>query len=390
MKIRPYKLIVCALLISAITMLYNKIQLDFNPAVEGFFILKGTYGYWLELTDDLTPEDAPQLLWALPLYPFKKVVTPTLKTNERGSHLDFKWDKKGGRGFIRNNWSDGRKLVINLGRFRETNGKYPSGLFIGGGLPPSDPDYRFLNNDATGMTYFNGLRWFHVWCNVNEGIVSPSAPFQPSYPADWQFRGSWIREDKGTDLTIESSHTLTLTGVPLDFNRMLFYTIGNKYVILATKITNRGTVPVSMQYLYGDEPWVGNFGSSAGDVGWDAKGLLLSEHELDTKRSSFIGMFDYGNQLAGETHTFTGIANFIEWDHAEPPDKAYVSNFSGGTMQGPKPMPLVSTTNRFIGLQWGPRTLNPGESFNFTIAVGMADNDTKTGMPKPPKTELNH
>jgi hypothetical protein len=103
-----------------------------------------------------------------------------------------------------------------------------------------------------------------------------------------------------------------------------------------------------------------------------------------------MGMFDYGNPLAGETHTFTGMANFIEWDKAGRPDKAYVSNFNGGTMQGPKPMPLTSQTNRFIGLQWGPRTLNPGESFSFIIAVGMADNNPKTGMPILPKTELNN
>jgi hypothetical protein len=378
-------------LIGCSTLLLTKVTFLFHDDIEGLFILAGEKGAWFEMTDDLTPEDAPRLLWGKPLYPFRSIVASTGNNKKPDSRLDFRWNKREGRGFIRSNWIDGRKLVINLGRFRESNGKYPSGLFIGGGLPPSDPDYQFLNNEATGMTFFDGKRWFHVWCNVNEGILSPSAPFLTSYPSDWEFAGSWIRENDGTNLTIESKHHLILAGVPLDLNRLLFYTSGNTYVILTTEITNRGTTPSSIQYLYGDEPWIGDFGSSAGDVGWSEHGLLLTEQEVDVKQNTFIGMFDYGNPLAGEAHHFTGIANFIEWnrDEHERPDKAYVSNFSGGTMHGSKPMPLVSSSNRVIGLKWGPRTLNPGESLHFSIAVGMADNDPKTGMPVKPKTGLN-
>ena len=52
-------------------------------------------------------------------------------------------------------------------------------------------------------------------------------------------------------------------------------------------------------------------------------------------------------------------------------------------------MPLVSRTNRFIGLQYGPHILQPGESFSFTIAVGMAGRDPLSGFPIKPKTGLN-
>lgn len=390
MKIRRHLLLTSAILISVLALLFTKIELDFSMPYEGFFILEGEKSYWLELTDDLMPEDAHRLLWGMPLYPFRNVVTSSSQPAERDSRIDFRWEKKKGCGFIRNSWRDGRKLVINLGRFREGNGKRTSGLFIGGGLPPSDPDYRFLNNDATGMTFYNGQRWYHIWCNVNEGLLSPSSPFQPSYPSDWEFKGSWVRENDGTDLTIESRHSLVLAGVPLKLQRLLFYRSGDRHVILTTEISNAGSVPASFVYLYGDEPWIGDFGSSAGDVGWTEKELLLTERDIDLKRNSFIGMFDYGNPLAGEIHNFSGAANFIEWDKDIPPDKAYVSNFSGGTMQGKKPMPLTSNSNRFIGLQWGPLTINPGESFHFSIAVGMADNDPETGMPVKPETKLNH
>jgi len=389
MKPKRFFLIAAAAASACIALLVTKIEFNFAPTAEGFFILEGEKGHWLELTDDLVPEDAARLIWAMPRNPFSKTEESSKCIDQSQACIDFKWDKALGRGFIRNIWPDGSKLVINLGRFRDSNGKYPSGIFIGGGLPPSDPDYRYLNSEETGMTYFDGRRWYHVWCNANEGLVSPFQPMIPSYPSDWAFKGSWVRENNGKDITIESKHRLKLNGVPLDATRMLFYSAGNSYVILVTEFTNRGTVAVPLQYMYGDEPWVGNFGSSAGDVGWMDRELILTERQIDTKKHAYFGMFDYGNELAGEDHNFTGIANFIEWPRDERPDKAYISNFSGGVINPDKAVPLVSRTNRFIGLQYGPLMLKPGESFTFTIAVGMAGRDPKTGFPVKPKTGLN-
>jgi hypothetical protein len=389
MKLKPLLLIAAAALTVCIALLATKIEFDFDPSIDGFFILKGDNGHWLKLTDDLVPEDALRLVWAMPHYPFRTKVESVKCVDSTRPCIDFKWDKKRGRGFIRNTWPDGSKLVINLGRFKDSNGKYPSGLFIGGGLPPSDPDYQYLNSEETGMTYFDGRRWYHVWCNSNEGILSPFEQLAPSYPSDWTFKGSWVRENSGRDLTIESRHSLTLTGVPIDVKRMLFYTAGTSYVTLAAAFTNRGTVAVPFVYMYGDEPWIGDFGSSAGDVGWMERELILVEREIDTQQHTYFGMYDYGNELVGEDHHFTGIANFLEWERGSRPDKAYISNFGGGVINPDKVVPLVSRTNRFIGLQYGPLMLKPGETFSFTIAIGMAGKDPKTGFPVKPKTGLN-
>jgi len=325
----------------------------------------------------------------MPLYPFRKRVESAKCVDTSVPCIDFKWNKSRGRGFIRNTWPDGRKLVINLGRFKDSTGKIPSGLFIGGGLPPSDPDYHMTNKEAAGMTYFDGQRWFHIWCNANEALIPPSSPIQVSYPSDWKFKGSWVRENNGRDLTIQSRHSAMFTGVPIDIDRVLFYTAGNSYVILSVTFTNRGTVPLSFQYMYGDEPWIGDFGSSAGDVGWMDRELILTEKNLDTKKQTYFGMVDYGNELAGEKHQYTGVANFLEWDRNSRPSKAYIANFSIGDVKPDKVVPLVSPDNRFIGLQYGPNTLNHDESFTFTVAVGMAGRDPKTGLPAKPKTELN-
>lgn len=389
MPLKRYLTITLATLCLVGGLAASRCTFKFSSEAEGLFVLKGENGAWLEFTDDLVPEDAIRYLWGMPLYPFRSVVRSQKQATPAHPTYDFKWNKKLGRGFIRNTWPDGRKLLINLGRFKDSNNKYPKGLFIGGGLPPNDPDYQYLNNDATGMTYFDGTRWYHIWCNANEGLISPESPYVANYPSDWEFKGSWVRENDGQNLTIESRHSLKLNNVPLDSTRFLFYTAGNRYAILAVTLTNRGNVPVPIQYMYGDEPWIGYFGSSAGDIGWSGNKLILTEQYIDTRTTTQLGMFDHGNELAGEGHIFTNLANFLEWPVDERPTRAYISNMTGGVMSPGATTPLTSPTNRFIGLQYGPYLLKPGELFSFTLAIGMADNDPKTGFPIKPRTGLN-
>jgi hypothetical protein len=51
--------------------------------------------------------------------------------------------------------------------------------------------------------------------------------------------------------------------------------------------------------------------------------------------------------------------------------------------------PLSSNT-RFIGLQWGPRTLQPDQSEKYTMAIGMAGRDSITGFPVKPPVDLSN
>ena len=142
-------------------------------------------------------------------------------------------------------------------------------------------------------------------------------------------------------------------------------------------------------YIYGDEPWLGNFYKfSKGNVGWYEGGFVYTESEIDTSTYSYVGFFDYGNPLAGESHDHTGKANFLEWDPATRPDTAYFSNNFGKVAPPEQKVPLASYNNRVVSLQWGPRTLNPGDTLSFTLKVGMADIDPKTGFPVKPQTQL--
>lgn len=373
--------------LAMIVLIVSKVDFDYSHDHEGIFILKGQNGAWLEVTDDLFPEESSLLLVGKPFNHLKNVEASGACVSSNRPCTNFEWNTKSGRGFIKSSYPDGRKLIINLGRFLDSDGRNVSGLFMGGGLPPGDPDYKVFDKNETGMAYFDGKRYYHIWCNVNEGILDASS--RPIYPSQWQFVSSRVLENSARDLTLVSRHQVSINNVPVAVERFLFYQTGDTFVTLVTNFKNVGQTPTYFAYLYGDEPWLGDYGSSTGNVGWLEDGMVLTEMDIDTRRYTYAGMYDYGNPLAGEHRDFTtGKANFIEWGQESRPDTAYFANQFGNHATAEKKVPLDSKTNRVIALQWGPMVLNPGQTFSFAISVGMADNNPKTGFPVKPDTHL--
>ena len=362
---------------------------DITGDWEGLYLLASP-GKILTVTDDLFPEDADYLVTGFALSWFNKSVLAEKSDAMSGSNLIVRWNEKQGRGYVKNFYNDGRKLLINLSRFKNEEGVLSSGVFVGGGLPTGDPDSRIKDKDETGMSYFDGNRWYHIWCSVNEAVLPAWGPSKPVYPQQWRFLGSRVLENSPNNISIVSHHWFAIDGVPLFVEKYFFYEAGDSYFTLITRVKNVGVKPVAFYYLYGDEPWVGHFGSAKGNVGWLKDGLVKTEREIDTSLNSYAGLIDYGNDLAGESRRFSGKANFIEWDKSSRPDMAYFSNVAGriDKTKGGK-LPLNSDSCRFLGLEWGPRQLAPAQTFSFTLAIGMADNDATTGFPVKPVTTLN-
>lgn len=362
---------------------------DLTGDREGLYLLARP-GNVLTITDDLFPEDAEYLVTGFALTWFNKSVVVNKCDALSGSNITLGWNEKQGRGYVKNFYHDGSKLLINLSRFKNEEGALSSGIFLGGGLPTSDPDSRIKDKDETGMSYFDGHRWYHIWCSVNEAVLPASGTGKPIYPQQWHFLNSRVLEHSSNNISIVSHHWFAIDGVPVFVEKYFFYEAGDSYFTLVTKVKNVGVKPVAFYYLYGDEPWVGHFGTAKGNVGWLKNGLVKTEANIDTTLNSYAGLIDYGNDLAGESRNFTGKANFVEWDKSSRPDMAYFSNSAGRFDQskGSK-VPLSDDNCRFLGLEWGPRPLEPAQTFSFTLAIGMARNDTTTGFPVKPVTTLN-
>jgi len=372
---------------TALWFLSLKVSVQLHGSYEGVFVLKGRPGEWLEITDDLFPEDSSRFIWGEPTTAFKKVIaTATCEAGDQPC-TSFEWNETTGRGFIKASSPNGHKLLFNLSRFKDSDGLTTSGLFLGGGLPPSDADYNLTDPNETGMAFYDGKRYFHIWCNANEGIAD--ATNHSTRPSHWQFINSKVLESSDRGLTLTSSHRAMVNSVPVKVERFLYYQTGDSFITLVTSITNIGSQPTMLAYVYGDEPWLGNFGSSAGNIGWLKDRLVTTEAAIDTDRNNFAGMYDSGNPLAEEGNDFTHMANFIEWSRDTRPTFAYFSNRFGSFAPASAGVPLASPNSRIIALQWGPDTLEPNQTFSFTMAIGMARADAKTGIPVKPDTRLN-
>jgi hypothetical protein len=170
-------------------------------------------------------------------------------------------------------------------------------------------------------------------------------------------------------------------------DRVAYFTAGEPYFILSLEITNVSKVFAHYVYIYGDEPWLGNFGTSGGNVGWVKDRLIQRVGTVDSKKYHYAGFFDYGNDINREGHNFTKKANFLQWESKQEP----ILYFTNSSFEKYNPLnhePLNSNA-RFLGIQFNETNLIPGEAVYYDIAIGMASLDPKTGFPVKPATLLD-
>jgi hypothetical protein len=335
---------------------------------QGLFVLAGREGPTLEVKDDLLLGDGSRLLLGVSFSRVRAILHRDDASPQ--PRLVLEWNGRDGSGLVRNHLGDGTELVTVFARYVDSEGAVPHGLFVGGALPEiaADPE---LQNES-GMTFRNARGWTHVWCNVNEAIWFEGQR-DPSYPSSWRFLGSRVVIHDRDRVVLESSHEIRDGAARLRMDRYAYFRAGQPYFKLGIKLVNVGDADVRYDYLYGDEPWVGNFGSADGNVGWSDGRVLAYETVLNTREARWAGILDRKS----------GVANFIAWHGADVPDLGYVSNEPGRVTPRPEPVPL-SSNEVFIGLEWTKRVLHPGEGQDLLLALGMAGHDDATGKPSIP------
>jgi len=368
------------------------VRVDVNGHYEGVYFLKGDTAYFqpYELTDDVLLGEENRFIAGMSWDTlFDRVGTrPAVAYGE--PHLDYEWYSKDGEGFVRNIYPDGKQLLTCFSRFRDVDGSVFKGVFVGGGLPFHEHGEKTVSQNDTGMAFFDGKQWQHLWCNVNESIAIGMPPAAKVIsPSRWELLGSRVVEANEKRVILESSHRVAENGVELRIDRFAIFQAGAPYFILVNRVRNAGGSPGNYFYVYGDEPWLGDYGTSAGNVGWVKDRLFPYEGEIDPAKYSYFGMVDSGNKAAGEGANFSGVSNFIEWLGVRP-DLAYFSNKIGTFAPESAKVPLASPDNRVLFLQWGPRLLQPGESDLYVLAIGMAGRDPKGGVPVKPQVQFDY
>ncbi len=363
--------------------LFRNVHYNIKGHFEGLYLLHEREAGKYEFADHLFVGEGKSLIYGKDL-PFSRdgLVGQLLSPhNDDRPHLHYEWSPRDGSGFVSQHFTNGTQLVTYFGRYLDDDAEV-HGLFVGGGLPDTVARNQNYNMNNSGMTFGDGTKWYHIWCSVNEGIGPPNSENMLT-PSKWRFLGSRVVQKSDTRVVITSSHAVTIGDVPLRIERRATFAAGESYFTLQIGITNTGTVPVSYEYNYGDEPWVGYYGTSLGDVGWVKDRVIDYEEVLDTNRYRYAGIADLGNPVIGERPIYSNLANFIEWFGDERP-AAYIANREGYPPLPGQKIPLEST-ERFIGLEWA-RTLQPGETADIRLAIGMAPYDPRQGVPVKPPT----
>lgn len=377
--------LVIAAIIFAAFVLFVLVFVRFNIKghFEGLYFLRDKSAGQYELADHLFVGESRRLLCGINLEGgrFRFIRNLLYGNRENQPHLHCEWNPKDGSGMVSSYLADGSELVTYFGRYLDDDDEV-HGLFVGGGLPETVSHDMNYNMNNSGMTYGDGKRWYHIWCSVNEGI-SPLGAKKVLTPAHWEFLDSRVISRNTKNVAITSSHMVMLDHIPVRIDRRVNFNAGETYFTLEIKIENKGNAPVSYIYDYGDEPWVGYYGTSLGDVGWVKDRLINYEEEIDSRKYSYAGIADVGNRVIGEQPVYTNLANFIEWFGVELPI-VYFVNTQGDTPKPGARIPLQSN-ERFIGLQW-QRSLLPGETSTIRLAIGMAQYNPATGIPVKPYT----
>jgi len=359
------------------------VRFNITGHFEGFFLLRDKSSGKYEFADHLYVGEGSRLVYGVNLttlqYQFINSFLPAHK--ETTVHLHCDWNPHDGSGMVSNHLADGTRLVTYFGRYLDDDEEV-HGLFVGGGLPETVSQSSNYNLNRSGMTYNYGQRWYHIWCSVNEGIGTVDGKVMLT-PSHWKFLGSRVVRRSDREVVLSSSHSVVIDNLPVRIDRRVSFTAGETWFNLEITITNVGNEALTYRYAYGDEPWVGYYGTALGDVGWVQDRLVNFEELLDGARYSHAGMVDSGNRVIGERPVYTNLANFIEWFGDEQP-LVYFANKGG---QPPLPgtrVPLESN-ERYIALEWA-RALPPGESAVIRLAIGMAMFDPRAGVPVKPAT----
>jgi hypothetical protein len=163
--------------------------------------------------------------------------------------------------------------------------------------------------------------------------------------------------------------------------------------VIATRITNRCHHPIHFDFFSGDDPWLGLYKSSDGDVGWTPSGRVRSEQHFELGDFTVGGLWDLGNIALGQTEgTFSNQANFFALDPSLPlPDEVNFANgFAHRKSEVEPTKPLDNHTMTALNLGWTRQVLEPTAYKDFVVAFGLAKTDDEAKLPQLPELRDEH
>jgi hypothetical protein len=376
------KVAILAILLVQVGLFVSHRLFDFTSSNSAIYVLRDNKGGF-EITRDLLIEEADRLVVMLDANCVFTYFMKGLAIARGKPVLELTWNAKQGVGDIKQFRPDGKILSLSFARYLEDTGR-PAGLFVGGDLPYGDIS-RSKDRDTSGFGYYDGKNWNHIWCALNEGFSLKGSGMN-LIPQFWTYKGSRVLKQTESEVLLESEHEALINDSKIFMKRYVLFRADDDYFTLRVQFTNASPRPLTYGFAIGDEPWVGKFGASRGDVGWNSDGLVKHESFLPVNKYDYAGYWDVGNPAIDEKGSdFTGYANFVKW-FSPAPSYAFFSNDLDECCGDMKP--LANPVDRVINIVWLDQLLMPGESRDHVMVFGMANVDRDLGRPVVPEVRI--
>lgn len=309
-----------------------------------------------------------------------------IPTAQAAGRLEVRWDPKTGRGDVIDHGANG-DLYRTCFHCRFAG--YTGGLVIGSetgsgvGLYPKEP--------------IRGFRSVNVWCAQDESIWDRDQSTEYTYGWSENYGrgadGERLEYVRGRVLEAGPGRVVLQSrneGGCYRVTKLASTRQGTRLWILSTRIVNRCERAVHFDFFTGEDPWIGLYRSSDGDVGWTPDGLVRTETAFEEGRFRAGGFYDLGNRALGQKEGeggFSNQANFIALDPATAlPDVVLFANrFAHAPSDIAPDRPLDNKSLSALNLGWTDRTLQPGEGLTIALAMGLAVTAEPGEVPRVPE-----
>lgn len=90
----------------------------------------------------------------------------------------------------------------------------------------------------TGIAYFDGNRWYHIWYSANEGFAARADFSFRIPPSLWEFQCNKILKDTSNELIIKSAHIVRFDNYKMNIDKYAIFKAGEPYFILIIRFKN--------------------------------------------------------------------------------------------------------------------------------------------------------
>jgi hypothetical protein len=295
------------------------------------------------------------------------------------------WDPVSGKGRVAQRMPNGDAYVLCL-QCRYPG--YAGGLWIG-------------SMSGSGLLWIPkrpppGFRTLNIFCAQDESILDEDTAVE--YDSGWSenfgrgddgvrldyVEGAVLEDGEAGDVVLRSTNRKDC----IEVTRYLLWPRAAEHVVLSSTIRNVCDMTKRLAFWTGEDPWIGRYLSSDGDVGWYSGGLVPTEKSIDGAEFVHGGMYDLGNELLGQSsQPFSNAANFIALDPSlpKPSHVLFANAFAHDPAEIDPRRPLDNESLTALNIGWPGLRLDAGATVHFRYALGRAHTGASGTTPTVPE-----